>query len=106
MAGLQNLTSATPCSLLPILLLSGTFSSAQYGFKNQPNIFLELFLWKPKTRLKGTVAQDFLHLIFFHEPQPDSTAKNMPKIAEIKLSRCGLEDVDIRKNYDCGITFL
>jgi hypothetical protein len=35
--------SATLCSLLPIPLLSGTFSSAQDGFKNQPKIFLELY---------------------------------------------------------------
>jgi hypothetical protein len=33
--------SATVRSLPPILLLSGTFSSAQDGFKNQPKIFLE-----------------------------------------------------------------
>jgi hypothetical protein len=43
---------------------------------------------------------------FFHEPQPDSTAKNMPKIAKMKLSSCGLEVADIRKNYDCGIAEL
>ncbi len=29
--------------------------------------------------------------------------KKMPKIAEMKLSRCGLEFADISKNYDCGI---
>jgi hypothetical protein len=43
--GLSNFdfrNSATIRSLLPILLLSGTFSSAQDGFKNQPKIFLEL----------------------------------------------------------------
>jgi hypothetical protein len=27
-----------------------------------------------------------------------STAKNMPKIAEVKLSSCGLEVADFRKN--------
>ncbi len=43
---------------------------------------------------------------FFHEPRPDSTAKYMPKIAEIKLSSCGLEVADIRKNCDCGIAEL
>jgi hypothetical protein len=43
-ADLQKLTSAIPqlCSLLPIPLLSGTISSAQDGFKNEPKIFLEL----------------------------------------------------------------
>ncbi len=33
----------------------------------------------------------------------DSTAKNMPKIAELKLSSFGLEVADFRKNCDCGI---
>jgi hypothetical protein len=35
--------------------------------------------------------------------RPDSTAKNMPKIAEMKLSSCGLEVADSRKNCNCGI---
>jgi hypothetical protein len=30
-------------------------------------------------------------------------AKNIPKIAEIKFSSCGLEVADIRKNCDCGV---
>jgi hypothetical protein len=30
----------------------------------------------------------------------------MPKIAEMKLSSCGLEVADIRKNCDCGIAEL
>jgi hypothetical protein len=38
--------------------------------------------------------------------QPDSTAKNVPKIAELKLSSCGLEVADFRKNCDCGIAEL
>jgi hypothetical protein len=33
-------------------------------------------------------------------------AKNMPKIAEVKLSSCGLEVADFRKNCDCGIAEL
>jgi hypothetical protein len=33
----------------------------------------------------------------------DSTAKNMPKIAEVKLSSCGFKVVDFRKNCDFGI---
>jgi hypothetical protein len=32
-----------------------------------------------------------------------STAKNMPKIAEVKVSSCGLEVADFGKNCDCGI---
>jgi hypothetical protein len=40
---------------------------------------------------------------FFFEPRPDFTAKNMPKIAEMKLSSCGLKVADIRKNCDCGV---
>jgi hypothetical protein len=35
-----------------------------------------------------------------------STAKNMPKIAEGKLSSCGLEVAGFRKNCDCGIAEL
>jgi hypothetical protein len=33
-------------------------------------------------------------------------AKNMPKIAEMKLSSCGLEVAEIRKNCDGGIVEL
>jgi hypothetical protein len=32
--------------------------------------------------------------------------KNMPKIAELILSSCGLEVGDFRKNCDCGIAEL
>jgi hypothetical protein len=35
-----------------------------------------------------------------------STAKNMLKIAEVKLSRCGLEVADFIKNCNCGATFV
>jgi hypothetical protein len=35
-----------------------------------------------------------------------SKAKNMPKIAEVKLSSCGLDVVGFRKNSDCGIAEL
>jgi hypothetical protein len=35
--------------------------------------------------------------------QTDSTAKNMLKIAELKLSSCGLEVADCRKNCNCRI---
>jgi hypothetical protein len=30
----------------------------------------------------------------------------MPKIAKVKLSSCGLEVADFRKNCDCGIAEL
>ncbi len=32
----------------------------------------------------------------FSMNQPDSTAKNMPKIAKVKLSSCGLEVADLK----------
>jgi hypothetical protein len=35
-----------------------------------------------------------------------SMAKNMMKIAKVKLSSCGLEVAGLRKNCDCGATFL
>jgi hypothetical protein len=38
--------------------------------------------------------------------RPDFTAKNAPKIAEVKLSSCGLEVADSKKNCDCGIAEL
>ncbi len=99
--------SANLHSLLPVPLLSSPFSSAQDGFKNQPKIFVELsVLWKPKTCPKGTVARDFLPLIYVFMNRPDSMAKNMPNIAEVKLSSCGLEVADFRKNCDCGIAEL
>jgi hypothetical protein len=30
-------------------------------------------------------------------------AKNIPKLVEVRLSSCGLEVADFRKNCDCGI---
>jgi hypothetical protein len=33
-------------------------------------------------------------------------AQNMLKIAEVKLSSCGLEVADLGKNCDCGIAEL
>jgi hypothetical protein len=38
--------------------------------------------------------------------RPDFTAKIAPKIAEVKLSRCGLEVADSQKKCDCGIAEL
>jgi hypothetical protein len=62
---------------------------------------------------KETVARDLLPPIFFHDPQPDCTIKNMPKIAEMKLSICGLEVAASEKiaiaelrSCGCGATFL
>jgi hypothetical protein len=43
-AELQNLTSATLCSLRQVLLLSSPFSSALGGFEKQPITFLEPFV--------------------------------------------------------------
>jgi hypothetical protein len=43
---------------------------------------------------------------FFPMNGPNSTAENVPKIAELKLSSCGLEVVNFRKNCDCGIAEL
>ncbi len=90
--------SATFRSLLPVPLLSSPFSSVQYFYNC-------LYLWKPRTGLTGTVARDF-YLRFFFMNQPDSTDKNMQKIAEMNLSSCWLEVADFRKNYDCGIAEL
>jgi hypothetical protein len=38
--------------------------------------------------------------------KPDSMAKNMPKIAEVKLSSCGFKVVDLKKYCNCGIAEL
>jgi hypothetical protein len=35
--------------------------------------------------------------------RPNSTAENVPKIEEFKLSSCGLEVADFRRNCNCGI---
>ncbi len=35
--------------------------------------------------------------------RPDSTAKNKPITAEVKLSTCGLEVADFTKNCDCVV---
>ncbi len=89
------------------LLLSCPFSSAQDGFKSQQKIFLESSVsLETETCLKGTVAWDFLPLIFSPMNRPDSTAENVPKISELKLSSCGLEVADFWKNCDCGIAEL
>jgi ubiquitin len=43
--------------------------------------------------------------------KPDSMAKNIPKIAEVKLSTCGFKVADLKKTaiaglQSCGATFL
>jgi hypothetical protein len=73
---------------------------------NQKYFLNPLFLWKPKSCLKGTVARDFIPPDCFSMNRPDPTAKNKPKIAELKLPSCGLEVADFRKNCDCGIAEL
>jgi hypothetical protein len=35
--------------------------------------------------------------------KPDSMAKNMSKIAEVKLSSCGFKVADFKKNCNCGV---
>jgi hypothetical protein len=45
----------------------------------------------------------FLPPIFFFVNQPDSTAKNMPKIVEVKLSSGRFKVADFKKNCDCGV---
>jgi hypothetical protein len=35
--------------------------------------------------------------------KPDSMAKNMPKIAEVKLSSCGFKVADLKKYFNCGV---
>jgi hypothetical protein len=99
--------STTLRSLLPIQLLSGTFSSAQGGFKNQPKIFLELSIsMEPKNLPERDSCTRYLPPICLHEPRLESMAKNMPNIAEMKLSSRRLEVADIRKNCYCGIAEL
>jgi hypothetical protein len=65
-ADLQNLTSAIPqlstvsCQFRYVIV---PFASAQDGFKNQPKLFLELFVsLETKLALKGQ-----LHEIFFSD---------------------------------------
>ncbi len=41
--------------------------------------------------------------IFLFMNKLDSMAKNIPKIAEVKLSSCGFKVADFKKNCDCGV---
>jgi hypothetical protein len=81
--------SATFRSLLPVPLLSSPFPSAQDGFKNQPKIFIELSVSLENKNLpEKDICTRFFTFNFFFVNQPDSTAKNTPKIAEVQLSSC------------------
>jgi hypothetical protein len=102
----QNLTSAIPqlsgVSCQFHYFLASPFFSAQNGFKINQKYFLDcLFLWKTKTCLKGTVPRDFLPPIFFHELTGFHGHK-LPKIAEVKLSSCGLQKKKLGLQ-NCGV---
>jgi hypothetical protein len=89
-------------------------------FKNQPKIFLELSIsLEPKNLPYRDSCTSFFTSDFFQEPQSDSTAKNMPKIADLKLQTsekiaiaelrsnislksCGSASFKLR-NCDCGL---
>ncbi len=96
-ADLQNLTSAIPqfsavsCQFRYFWV---TFSSAQDVFlKSTKNIFGTVFLRKPKTCLKGTMARDFLPSNFFHK----LTGFHGQKFAE----NCGNQALKLRTR-SCG----
>ncbi len=88
--------SITLRSLLLVLLLSSPFSSDQDGFKNQPKIFLDLSVSLETKNLpsRGSCMR-FFTSNFFCMNRLDYTAKNMPKIAEVKPSSCMLKVADL-----------
>ncbi len=106
--------SATFPSLLPVRCFQGPFPHLRMVLKiNQKYISNPLFLWTPKTCLKGTVARDFLPPDFFLHESTGSYSQKYAKIAELKLPSCGLEVADFRKiliaelrSCGCGATFL
>jgi hypothetical protein len=89
----KNLISAIPqfsavsCQfhyfLVPFPQLRIVLKINQGYFKNC------LFLLKTKLALKGELHEIFTSSFFMNGP--NSTAKNMTKIAEVKLSSCGLQ---------------
>ncbi len=79
--------SATFRSLLPVPLLSSPFSLAQDGFKNQKKIFCRTVSFSGRDSGMRFFTSNF----FFCMNRLDSTAKNMKKIAEVKLSSFGLQ---------------
>jgi hypothetical protein len=72
---------------------------------NQKFFWTVCFSGNQQLALKGQLHVIFTSNFFFMN-RPDSTVKNMLKIAEMKLSSCGLEVADIRKNCYCGIAKL
>jgi hypothetical protein len=108
-ADFQNLTSATLRSLLPIPLLSGTFSSAQYGSKNQPKIFLELSVsLEPKLVLKGQLHQIFYFRFLFNNPTGFHSQKYVENCGNEALKLRTSEKIVIAelRSCSCGATFL
>jgi hypothetical protein len=74
------------------------------GIRPRGTTFEFEYLCEFETKFKTNLGYDsgaYMRLIY-----EKTEAKNMPKIAEVKLSRCGLEVADFRKNCDCGATFL
>jgi hypothetical protein len=107
---LQNLTSAIPQLSCQFRYFLVPFSQLRMFFKiNQKYFWSCLFLRKPKTCLKGTIARDFLPPIFFLHK---STGFHGQKYAE----NCGNEALKLRisekiaiaelRSCGCGPTFL
>ncbi len=98
--------SATLCSLLPIPLLFGTFSSAQDGFKNQPNIFLELSV-SLETKNLGQLHNIFYLQFFFMNPDRILRLKIWQKLRKWSSQVAGLmlqtsEKIAIAELRSCG----
>jgi hypothetical protein len=104
-ADLQNLTfailqlSAVSCQFCYFLV---PFPQLRMVKINQKYLCNCLFLWKQKLALKGQLHEIFTSNFFFMN-QLDSKAKNMPKIAEVKLSSGGFKVSDFRKNCNCRV---
>jgi hypothetical protein len=102
----QNLTSAIPqlsavsCQFRYFIVV---FPQLKMVLKINHKYFYNcLFLWKPKTCPKGTVAQEFWPPIFFLMNLPDFMAKNMLKIAtKVRTWSCrSQKKMQLR---DCGV---
>jgi hypothetical protein len=107
--------SATIRSLLPILQLSGTFSSAQDGFKNQPKIFLELSvsLEIQKLALKGHLHEIFTSDFFLWTPArfygqkyAENCGNGSSQVADLKLRTSEKIAIAELRSCSCGATFL
>jgi hypothetical protein len=72
---------------------------------NRNYFFNCLFLWKQNLPKRDSCTIFFTSDFLFMN-KLDSMAKNMPKIAVVKLSSCGFKVTDFKKNYDCGIAEL